>query len=106
MFNIASMMKEAQKLQKRIEEVQAEIAEIEVVGEAGAGLVKVTLTGKNEARRVEINESLLTEDKEILEDLICAAINDATRRAAEASQAKMASVTEGMPLPPGMKLPF
>lgn len=106
MFNIGNMMKEAQKLQSRLEEVQAEIANVEVVGEAGAGLVKVTLTGNNEARRVEINESLLSEDKEMLEDLVCAAINDAARRAKEESQRRMAEVTQGIPLPPGMKLPF
>lgn len=106
MMNIGNLMKKAQELQDQLEKVQTELQATEITGEAGAGLVKVTLNGKNEARRVEINDSLLTEDKEVLEDLICAAFNDAVRRVQELSQERMSSLTSGLPLPPGVKFPF
>lgn len=108
MFNMGNMMKQAQKLQERMEKVQQEIAELECTGESGAGLVKVTANGRHEVRRVEIDESLIgaDSDKEMLEDLIAAAFNDAARRVEEQSKAKMSEVTAGLPLPPGMKLPF
>ena len=83
-----------------------EIAQLEVTGESGAGLVKITINGAHNCRRIEIDPSLMEDDKEMLEDLIAAAFNDAVRRAEELQKEKMASVTAGMPLPPGMKLPF
>lgn len=106
MFNMGNMMKQAQMLQERLKKAQDEIAAMECTGESGAGLVKVTLNGKHEARKVEIDPSLFNEDKEMCEDLIVAAFNDAARRLEEQSREKMASVTAGVPLPPGMKLPF
>ncbi len=108
--NIQGLLAQAQKMQKNMERVQAELASMEVTGEAGAGLVKVTMTCKHEARKVEIDLSLFTgdaaEDKEMLEDLVAAAINDAAHKVEEASNAKMRAATAGMPLPPGMKMPF
>ena len=104
--NIGNMMKQAQALQASMQKAQAEIALMEVTGEAGGGMVKVTLNGKHEARRVQIEPSVLAEGQEMLEDLLTAAINDATHKLEAASQAKMASIMGGMQLPPGMKLPF
>lgn len=106
MGNMGNMMKQAQMLQERIAKAQEEVANLECIGDAGAGSVKVTVNGRHEVRRVYIDESLLSEDKEMLEDLIAAACNDANRRVEEESQAMMAKVTAGIPLPPGMKLPF
>ena len=108
--NLQGLLAQAQKMQKNVERVQAELAALEVTGEAGAGLVKVTMTCKHEARKVEIDPSLFTgdtaEDKEMLEDLVAAAINDAAHKVEATSSAKMREATAGMPLPPGMKLPF
>jgi DNA-binding YbaB/EbfC family protein len=104
--NIGNMMKQAQALQANMQKAQAEIALMEVTGEAGGGMVKVTINGKHEARRVQIEPSVLAEGQEMLEDLLTAAINDATHKLEAASQAKMASLMGGMQLPPGMKLPF
>lgn len=105
--NMGNMVKQAQMLQERMQKIQEEIAVMECTGEAGAGLVKITLNGKHEARKIEIDPSLFKEeDKEMCEDLIAAAFNDASRRVEEKSREKMASVTAGIPLPPGMKLPF
>ncbi len=107
MFNMSNMMKQAQKLQEKMEKVRTEIDETEVTGEAGAGLVKVTVTGAHQVKRVEIDKSIFTEDdKEMCEDLIAAAINDAERRVEEMAKTKMAEVTSGLKLPPGVKLPF
>ncbi len=103
---MGNLMKQAQQMQARMEKVQEEIANMEVTGESGAGLVKITMTGSHNVRRVEIDEELMEDDKEMLEDLIAAAINDAARRVEETSKAKMAEVTGGMQLPPGMKMPF
>ncbi|ADN75391.1 conserved hypothetical protein [Ferrimonas balearica DSM 9799] len=103
---MGNLMKQAQKMQERMQQVQEEIAVMEVTGEAGAGMVKITMNGAHNVRRVEIDESLMEDDKEMLEDLIAAAINDAARRVEEGQKAKMAEVTGGMQLPPGMKLPF
>ena len=100
MFNMGNMMKQAQMMQERLQKAQEEIANLEVVGESGAGMVKVTMTGSHEVRRVE------KDDKEICEDLLAAAYNDAHRRIEEQSKEKMAAVTGGMQLPPGLKLPF
>lgn len=104
---MGAMMKQAQQMQERMQKAQQEIASLEVVGEAGAGMVKVTMLGNHNVRRVAIDPSLMSEDdQEMLEDLIAAAVNDAVRRVEVASKEKMAAVTGGMNLPPGMKLPF
>lgn len=103
---IGGLMKQAQQMQEKMQQVQAEIAALEVTGESGAGMVKVTINGAHNCRRVEIDPSLLEDDKEMLEDLIAAAINDAARRIDETQKEKMAGVTGGMQLPPGMKFPF
>ena len=101
MFNMGNMMKQAQMMQERLQKAQEEIANLEVVGESGAGMVKVAMTGSHEVRRVEIDDSIFKDDKEI-----CEAYNDAHRRIEEQSKEKMAAVTGGMQLPPGLKLPF
>lgn len=103
---MGNIMKQAQAMQEKMQKMQAEVAAMEVTGEAGAGLVKVTMLGNHNVRRVSIDESLMQDDKDMLEDLIAAAINDAVRRVDEASKEKMATVTGGMQLPPGMKMPF
>lgn len=101
---LGQMMQQAQKMQENLKRAQEEIARMEVTGESGAGLVKVTLTGKHQARKVEISADALKEDKEFLEDLIAAAINDAAQRLEAASQSRMAQVAGGMQLPPGLNL--
>ena len=110
MFNkgqLAGLMKPAQAMQENLKKAQEELAFIEVTGEAGSGLVKILMTCKHEVKRVSIDASLMTDDKEMLEDLIAAAFNDAARKAEETSEAKMGKLTGGMPgLPGGMKLPF
>ena len=106
MFNMGNMMKQAELMQERLQKAQDEIAKMEVVGESGAGMVKITVTGNHEVRRVSIDDSLFTDDKDILEDLLAAAFNDAQRRIEEQSKEKLSAVTGGMQLPPGMKLPF
>jgi DNA-binding YbaB/EbfC family protein len=103
---MGNMMKQAQQMQDRMKKAQDELATMEVVGEAGAGMVKVTMTCNHNVRRVDIDESLMEDDKEMIEDLLAAATNDAVRRVAETSQEKMSSVTGGMNLPPGFKMPF
>jgi DNA-binding YbaB/EbfC family protein len=110
MFNkgqLAGLMKQAQAMQDNLKKAQEELALIEVSAEAGAGLVKVTMTCKHEVKRVEIDPSLLADDKDLLEDLVAAAFNAALRKAEETSEAKMGKITAGMPgLPGGMKMPF
>lgn len=103
--NIAQMMQKAQRMQENMQKVQEELGQLEVTGQAGGGVVKVTITGKMEARKVTIDPSALA-DAEMLEDLLVAALNDAVAKANEESNRRMAAVTAGMPLPPGMKLPF
>ncbi|GGI84663.1 nucleoid-associated protein [Shewanella hanedai] len=103
---MGNLMKQAQMMQDKMAKVQEEIARMEVTGEAGAGLVKVTMTGSHSVRKVDIDPSLLEDDKEMLEDLIAAACNDAARRVEENQKERMAEVTGGMQLPPGMKMPF
>ncbi|MGF1682571.1 YbaB/EbfC family nucleoid-associated protein [Photobacterium makurazakiensis] len=103
---MANMMKQAQQMQERMQEMQEEIANMEVTGESGAGLVKVTITGSHSVRRVELDDSLMEDDKDMLEDLIAAAFNDAARRVEETQKEKMAGVTGGMNLPAGFKMPF
>ena len=103
---LAGLMKQAQAMQDNMKKAQEEIAAMEVDGEAGAGLVKIVMTGRHDVRRVTIDPSLLSEDKDMLEDLVAAAVNDAVRKVEAATQEKMAGMTAGMPLPPGFKLPF
>jgi nucleoid-associated protein EbfC len=104
--NIGNMMKQAQAMQANMQKVQAEIALLEVVGESGGGMVKVTMTGQHNVKRVQLEPAIVTEDREMLEDLIAAATNDAVKKVEAAVQAKMATVMGGMQLPPGFKLPF
>jgi hypothetical protein len=99
-------MKQAQAMQDNLKKAQDELATIEVEGQSGAGLVKVTMTCKHDVKRVMIDPSLVGDDKEMLEVLVAAAFNDGVRRAEAVSQEKMGKLTAGMPLPPGMKLPF
>lgn len=103
--NIAQLMQQAQKMQENLQRAQEEIATIESTGSAGGGMVSVTLSGRKECRKVRIDPSVLS-DPEMLEDLIAAAFNDASNKIDAESQAKMGAATAGMPLPPGMKLPF
>ncbi|ALZ74495.1 MULTISPECIES: YbaB/EbfC family nucleoid-associated protein [Rheinheimera] len=103
---MGNIMKQAQAMQEKMQRAQEEIARLEVTGEAGAGMVKVTMAGNHNVRRISIDDSLMADDKEMLEDLIAAAINDAVRRVEETSKERMASVTGGMQLPPGFKMPF
>lgn len=105
MGNIAGLMKQAQQMQENMQKAQEALASIEVEGQSGAGMVKVTMTCKHDVRRVVIDPSVL-DDKEMLEDLVAAAMNDAVRKAEATSQEKMAGLTAGLNLPPGMKLPF
>lgn len=103
---LAGLMKQAQAMQDNLKKAQDELALLEVEGQSGAGLVKVQMTCKHDVKRVTIDPSLLADDKDMLEDLVAAAFNDAVRRAAQVSEEKMGKLTAGMPLPPGMKLPF
>ena len=103
---LAGLMKQAQAMQDNLRKAQEELATIEVEGQAGAGLVKVTMTCRHDVKRVSIDPSLLGDDKDMLEDLVAAAFNDGIRRAEATSQEKMGKLTAGMPLPPGMKFPF
>ena len=104
---LGGMMKQAQKMQEDMQKAQAEIATMEATGESGGGLVSVTINGAHEFKRVNIDSSLLAEDdKEMLEDLVAAAFNDAAHKMEATSKDRMSGVTEGMNLPPGMKLPF
>ena len=103
--NIAQLMQQAQKMQENVQRAQEELAKIEVTGNAGGGMVSVTLTGRMECRKVRIDPSVIS-DAEMAEDLIAAAFNDAVNKINAESQAKMSAATAGMPLPPGMKMPF
>lgn len=102
---IGNMMKQVQLMQQNMQKAQEQLAETEVEGVAGAGMVRVVMTCRNDVRRVQIDPSVM-DDKEMLEDLVAAAMNDAVRKAEATTQEKMGAVTQGMPLPPGMKLPF
>ncbi|ALN57032.1 DNA-binding YbaB/EbfC family protein [Lysobacter enzymogenes] len=103
--NIAQLMQQAQKMQENVQRAQEELAKIEVTGSAGGGMVSITVTGRMECRKVRIDPSVLS-DQEMVEDLIAAAFNDAVNKINAESQAKMSAATAGMPMPPGMKLPF
>ncbi len=106
MKGISELMKQAQEMQQQMQKMQEEAANAEVEGQAGAGMVKVVMTGRHDVRKVEVDPSLLSEDKEMLEDLLAAAVNDAVRKVEESVQARMGEMTEGISLPPGFKMPF
>lgn len=103
---MGNLMKQAQQMQENMKRAQAELANVEVEGQAGSGMVKVVMTCRNEVKRVSIDSSLMSDDKELLEDLIVTALNDASRKAEATSQERMGGLMAGLPIPPGMKLPF
>ncbi len=103
---LAGLMKQAQEMQDNLKKAQDELAQTEVEGQSGAGLVKVVMTCRHDVKRVSIDPSLSGEDRDMLEDLVAAAINDAVRRVEQTTQEKMAGLTQGLPMPPGFKLPF
>ena len=103
---LGDLMKQAQKMQADMERLQAEIAATEVTGEAGGGMVRVVMNGRHDVRKVSIDAALMQDDKSMIEDLLAAAVNDANRRVEALSKDKLAGLTAGMPLPPGVKLPF
>ena len=103
---MGNMMKQAQQMQAKMQKAQEDLAKIEVIGESGAGMVKITMTCNHNVRRVEVDDALVGDDKEMLEDLVAAAMNDAVRRVQETTQETMGDVTGGMGLPPGFKMPF
>ena len=102
---MGNLMQQAQRMQENLKRAQEELAQVEVTGQAGGGMVQVTMTARMEVRRVRIDPKLAADDLEMLEDLIAAAFNDAVNKANEESQKRMATATAGLPLPPGMKLP-
>lgn len=106
MNNMGELMKKAQKMQEDMQKAQEEVAKAEVTGESGAGLVKIVMNGRHDVRRVEIDPSLMTEEKDILEDLLAAAVNDAVRRVEAHQKEKMSGMMSGMGMPPGFKMPF
>lgn len=103
---MGNLMKQAQKMQEEMTKAQEKLADTEVQGVAGAGLVKVTMTGRHDVKRVELDDSIMEEDKEMVEDLLAAAVNDAVRKIEQNNQEHMSKLTAGMGLPAGMKLPF
>ncbi len=103
---LGAMMKQAQQMQEKMQKAQEDVANLEVEGQAGGGLVKVVMTGRHELRKVDIDSSLLSDDKEMLEDLVAAAVNDASQKLEGKTKEMMEGATAGMQLPPGMKLPF
>ena len=103
---LGNLMKQAQKMQEDMQKAQEEVANLEVEGQAGGGMVKVVMNGRHEIRKVTLDDSLMQDDKEMIEDLLAAAVNDAVRRVEKQTQEKMAGVTAGLNLPGGMKLPF
>jgi hypothetical protein len=103
---LAGLMKQAQQMQDNMRKMQEQLASVEVEGQSGAGMVKVVMTCKHDVKRISIDPSLVGDDKEMLEDLVAAAVNDAVRRVESTVQEKMSGLTAGMGLPPGMKLPF
>ncbi len=106
MFNMGDVMKQVQEMQGKMQQMQEELANIEIQGQSGAGLVSVTMNGRNDVRRVQIDQSLMSEDREMLEDLLAAAVNDAVRRVEEAKNEKMKGLAGGLGIPPGFKMPF
>lgn len=105
-MKLGDMMKQAQQMQEKLQQAQQELAEKEVQGESGAGLVKIVMNGRHDVKKVMIDDSLMSEDKEILEDLLAAAVNDAVRRVEANNQSMMSSMLGGMQMPPGFKMPF
>lgn len=103
---LGNLMKQAQKMQENLQKAQEEMAGMEIIGESGGGLVKVIMTGRHEVRRINIDDSLLQEDRDMLEDLVAAAVNDAVHKVEKAMQEKFAGMTAGLGLPGGMKMPF
>lgn len=103
---MGNLMKQVQQMQTKMQKLNEEVDQSEVTGEAGAGLVTVIMTGKHDVKKVSVDDSVLKEDKDLLEDLLAAAVNDASRKVEAMREEKMASATAGIPLPPGMKLPF
>jgi DNA-binding YbaB/EbfC family protein len=103
---LGNLMKQAQMMQENMKRLQEELAVMEVEGQAGAGMVRVIMTGRHDVKRVSIDPSLLTDDKEMLEDLIAAAVNDAVRKVEATSQEKLGALTAGLGLPPGFRMPF
>ncbi|MBK6959586.1 MAG: YbaB/EbfC family nucleoid-associated protein [Nitrosomonas sp.] len=104
--NLGNMMKQAQMVQENMRQMQEKLATIEVEGQSGAGMVKVVMTCRHDVKRISIDDSLVGDDKEMLEDLVAAAFNDAVRRVESTTQEKMAELSSGLGLPPGIKLPF
>jgi nucleoid-associated protein EbfC len=104
--DMGNLMKQAQKIQEQMQKAQEELANAQQQGEAGGGLVKVVMTGRHDVKKVQIDESLMTEDKEILEDLLAAAVNDAVRKIEDFSKQKMSGMAAGMGIPPNFKMPF
>jgi len=103
---MGNLMKQAQEMQEKMQRVQEEVAKAEVQGEAGAGMIKVTMNGRHDVSKVDIDPSVMEEDKELLEDLLAAAVNDAVRKVEASSKAKMEEATAGLNLPPGFQMPF
>ena len=103
---LGNIMQQAQKMQEHMQNVKKELAAIEVTGESGGGMVSILMTGTREVRKVSIDDALVGDDKEMLEDLVAAAINDAVHKVSKIKKEKMTDVTSGMPLPPGFKMPF
>ncbi len=103
---LGNLMKQAQQMQADMQKAQEELANLEVSGQAGGGMVTVIMTGRHDVRRVQIDDSLMQDDKEMLEDLVAAAINDAVRKVDQETKDRMSGMASGLPLPPGMKLPF
>jgi DNA-binding YbaB/EbfC family protein len=103
---LGQLMQQAQQMQENLKRAQEEIAKLEVTGSAGGGMVEVTMTGRHEVRRVRIDRKMMADDPEMAEDMVTAAVNDAVNKVAEVSQQKLGSVSSGMSLPPGFKLPF
>ncbi len=106
MKGLGDLMKQAQQMQEKMQQAQQEVANVEVHGESGAGMVKVVMTGRHDVKSINIDPAMLAEDKEVLEDLIAAAVNDAVRKVEQETKDMMSSVTNGIPLPPGFKMPF
>ncbi len=103
---LSGLMKQAQQMKENMQRLQDELAAVEVEGQSGAGMVKVTMTCRYDVKRVKIDDSLLKDDKDMLEDLVAAAVNDAVRRVETTTQEKMSGMTSGLGLPPGFKMPF
>lgn len=103
---LANIMQQAQKMQEDLKKAQDELAAMEIIGESGGGLVKVLMTGKREVRKITIDDSLVGDDKDMLEDLVAAAVNDAVHKVGKMKKEKMADVTAGLPIPPGFQMPF